>query len=122
MKTNFEKGREFEARRRYYWNDRSDVLDVHSDTYGPTDLAIIFKKYSSIETKVLVIQAKTNGYLSPEERSDLQEFLSYKPDSVGFRVEYLRDSDGGYGHGNTTYTKIETPDDIDRHAEKIKQR
>jgi len=122
MKSNFEKGKLFESRRRYYWNGRSDVLDVHSDTYGPTDLGVIFKQYVDREAKVLVIEMKTNGYLDPEERSDLKEFLDYKPDEVGLRIEYLKDPDGGHGQSNTTYTELKTPDDIDRHMEKIKER
>ena len=122
MKSNFEKGKLFESRRRYYWNSRSDVLDVHSDTYGPTDLGVIFKQYVDREVKVLVIEIKTNGYLDPEERHNLNTFLDYKPDAVGLRIEYLKDPDGGYGQGNTTYTELKTPDDVDRHSEKIKQR
>jgi hypothetical protein len=122
MKTSFQKGKELESRRRYYWNGRSDVLDVHSDTYGPTDLAVIFKQYANRETPVLVVEVKMNGYLETEERHNLKEFLDYKPDAVGLRIEYLKDPDGGYGQGNTTYTELKTPDDVDRHREKIKQR
>lgn len=121
-KTSFEKGKQFESRRRWYWNSRSDVLDVHSDTFGPTDLAVIFKRNSSRETKVLVIEIKTNGRLNPKERDELREFLGYKPDSVGLRIEYLRELTGGRGHGNVTYTDLKTADDINRHREKIKGR
>lgn len=120
MESNFEKGKRFESRRRWYWNSRSDVLDVHSDTFGPTDLAVIFKRNSSRETKVLVIEIKSNGRLAPKERDELREFIGHKPDSVGLRIEYLRDSNGGRGQGNVTYTDLKTADDISRHAEKIK--
>ena len=102
-KSSFQKGREFESRRRYYWNSRSDVLDVHSDTFGPTDLAVVFKQHVGRDTKILVIEIKTDGYLNPDERDDLKNFLTHKPDAVGLRVEYLRDADGGYGRNNTQY-------------------
>lgn len=121
-KTNFEKGKRFESRRRWYWNSRSDVLDVHSDTFGPTDLAVVFKRNSSREAKVLVIEIKSNGRLTPKERDELREFLGYKPDSVGLRIEYLRDPNNGHGNGNVTYTDLKTADDISRHREKIKER
>lgn len=110
----------FEKNRREYWNNRSDTIDVFRDTYGPTDLAVIFKRNASRENKILLIEAKLNGYLSPQHQEKLQRLLRYKPESVELRIEFLRDSHGLCGRRNTTYTTIKSFDDVDRHTEKVR--
>jgi hypothetical protein len=107
----------FEANRRRYWNGRSDTIDVFRDTYGPTDLAVVFERATSREFKILLVQAKLYGELGCD-RQRLKEFLNPKPETVELRIEYLEDKNKSCGHTNTTHTKIRTADDLDRHAEK----
>lgn len=115
MTTNW---RLFEANRRRYWNGRSDTIDVFRDTYGPTDLAVVFKRTASREFKMLLVQAKLYGELGDDQQR-LEEFLEQKPETVELRIEFLEDRDKSCGHTNTTYTKIRTVDDLDRHTRKI---
>ena len=115
------RGDHFEKNRREYWNKRSDTIDVFRDTYGSTDLAVIFKRNASRENKILLIEAKLNGYLSPQHREKLERLLQHKPKSVELRVEFLRDSKGLCGTRNTTYTCIKSVGDIDRHREKVRK-
>ena len=115
------KGMLFEANRRKYWSNRADVIDVYRDTYGSTDLAVIFKKSANRENKILAIEAKENGNLKHKHHSRLESFLVNKPDNVELRIEFLKDMDKSRGNTNTTYTTIETIDDFDRHEEKVKR-
>ena len=115
------KGRQFEANRRRYWGSRTDVLDVFRDTYGPTDLAVIFKQRANRNSKVLLVQAKVNGKLKTKGRLELENFLIHKPEGVELRVEFLRDMNKSLGHTNTTYTSIKTVNHLDEHARKVKR-
>jgi len=108
----------FEANRRRYWNGRSDTIDVFRDTYGPTDLAVVFKRTASREFKILLVQAKLYGELGCD-RQRLKDFLDRKPKTVELRIEFLEYKDKSCGHTNTTHTKIRTADDLDRHAKKL---
>ena len=119
MSTKGPKGSQFEANRRRYWSNRSEVIDVFRDTFGPTDLAVIFKREATRESKVLVIEAKENGYLPPKHRKKLEEFLDHKPENVELRIEFLRNLEKSRGHSNTTYTTLKSHDDFERHAMKI---
>jgi len=111
----------FEANRRKYWSNRADVIDVYRDTYGPTDLAVIFKQSSSRENKILAIEVKESGNLKHDHHSRLEDFLINKPDNVELRIEFLSDLEKSRGNSNTTYTTIKTLDDLDRHTEKVKR-
>ena len=113
------RGMLFEANRRKYWSNRSDVIDVYRDTYGSTDLAVIFKKLAGRENKILAIEAKENGNLKHKHHRRLEDFLTNKPDNVELRIEFLKDMDKSRGNSNTTYTTIDTIDDFDRHEEKV---
>jgi hypothetical protein len=115
------KGKHFEKNRREYWNNRPDTIDVFRDTYGPTDLAVIFKQNVSWDWNVLLIEIKANGRISSQHRERLERLLERKPETVALRIEFREDIDGHYGHGNTTYTRIEKVNDFDKHNNKIKK-
>jgi hypothetical protein len=114
------KWKQLEKNRRRYWKTQHGVLDVFSDTYGPTDLAVVFSQNVKREHKTLLVEIKTNGYLKMDEREELAEILAVKPDNTEVRVEFLKDPNGLCGRRNTTHTKLRTYADIDRHVEKVK--
>lgn len=116
-KTNKELGELFEKNRREYWSNRSDVLDVHRDTHGKSDLAV-FKDNGQI----YMIEIKRNGILGSKDVEELKTLIRETPDNVEVRVEYLEDLGKSNGHTNTTYTRLQSIDSIQRHKDKINRK
>lgn len=116
-KSNKELGELFEKNRREYWNNRSDVLDVHRDTHGKSDLAV-FKDNGQI----YLIEIKRNGILGSKDVAELKELIQETPDNVEVRVEYLEDLGKSNGHTNTTWTRLKSVESIQRHKDKINKK
>lgn len=113
-KSNKELGELFEKNRREYWNNRSDVLDVHRDTHGKTDLAV-FKNNGQI----YVIECKRNGIIGSKDIEELEKMIKETPDNVEVRIEYLEDLGKSNGHSNTTWTRLKSVESLKRHKDKI---
>lgn len=116
-KSNKELGELFEKNRREYWNKRSDVLDVHRDTHGKSDLAV-FKDNGQI----YMIEIKRNGILGSKDVRELKELIRKTPDNVEVRVEYLEDLGKSNGHTNTTYTRLKSVESIKKHKDKVNRK
>lgn len=116
-KSNKELGELFEKNRREYWSNRSDVLDVHRDTHGKSDLAV-FKDNGQI----YLIEIKRNGILGSKDVKELTELIKETPDNVEVRVEYLEDLGKSNGHSNTTWTRLKSVESIQRHKDKVNKK
>jgi len=116
-KSNKELGELFEKNRREYWSNRSDVLDVHRDTHGKSDLAV-FKDNGQI----YLIEIKRNGILGSKDINELRELIKQTADNVEVRVEYLEDLGKSNGHTNTTYTRLQSVESLQRHKDKINRK
>jgi len=116
-KSNKELGELFEKNRREYWSNRSDVLDVHRDTHGKSDLAV-FKNNGQI----YMIEIKRNGILGSKDVKELKELIRETPDNVEVRVEYLEDLGKSNGHTNTTYTRLKSVESIQKHKDKVNRK
>jgi len=116
-KSNKELGELFEKNRREYWSNRSDVLDVHRDTHGKSDLAV-FKDNGQI----YLIEIKRNGILGSKDVDELKELIQETPDNVEVRVEYLEDLGKSNGHSNTTYTRLKSVESIQKHKDKVNRK
>jgi hypothetical protein len=116
-KSNKELGELFEKNRREYWSNRSDVLDVHRDTHGKSDLAV-FKDNGQI----YLIEIKRNGILGSKDIKELKELIKETPDNVEVRVEYLEDLGKSNGHSNTTWTRLKSVESIQRHKDKVNKK
>jgi len=116
-KSNKELGELFEKNRREYWSNRSDVLDVHRDTHGKSDLAV-FKDNGQI----YLIEIKRNGILGSKDIKELKELIQETPDNVEVRVEYLEDLGKRNGHSNTTWTRLKSVESLQRHKDKINKK
>jgi len=116
-KSNKELGELFEKNRREYWSNRSDVLDVHRDTHGKSDLAV-FKDNGQI----YLIEIKRNGILGSKDVAELKELIQETADNVEVRVEYLEDLGKSNGHSNTTWTRLKSVESIQRHKDKVNKK
>ena len=116
-KSNKELGELFEKNRREYWSSRSDVLDVHRDTHGKSDLAV-FKDNGQI----YLIEIKRNGILGSKDIKELKELIQETPENVEVRVEYLEDLGKSNGHSNTTWTRLKSVESIQRHKDKVNKK
>lgn len=109
------KGEQFEKNVREYYSNRSDVLEVFRDTYGKTDIAVIFKD------RVYLIECKETGILSSKEQEQLVKLSKETEDNFKVRVRYLEDSSKSKGISNSSYTKIRGYRDIERHKVKLNE-
>jgi len=116
-KTNKELGDLFEKNRREYWSNRSDVLEVHRDTHGKSDLAV-FKD----NRQIYLIEQKRNGILGSKDIEELRELIKETPENVEVRVEYLEDLGKSNGHSNTTWTRLKSVESIQRHKDKVNKK
>ena len=116
-KTNKELGELFEKNRREYWNNRSDVLDVHRDTHGKSDLAV-FKNNGQI----YLIEIKRNGILASKDVKELKELIKQTPENVTVMVEFLEDLGKSNGNSNTTRTRLKSVESIQRHKDKVNRK
>lgn len=116
-KSNKELGELFEKNRREYWSNRSDVLDVHRDTHGKTDLAV-FKDNGEI----YVIEIKRNGILGSKDVKELKEMIKETPDNVTVMVEFLEDLGKSNGNTNTTRTRLKSVESIQYHKDKVNRK
>jgi len=116
-KTNKELGELFEKNRREYWSNRSDVLDVHRDTHGKSDLAV-FKDNGQI----YLIEQKRNGIIGSKDIEELKQLIKQTADNVEVRIEYLEDLGKSNGHTNTTYTRLKSVESLKRHKDKINRK
>jgi len=116
-KSNKELGELFEKNRREYWSNRSDVIDVHRDTHGKSDLAV-FKDNGQI----YLIEIKRNGIIGSKDIKELKELIQETPDNVEVRVEYLEDLGKSNGHSNTTWTRLKSVESLQRHKDKVNKK
>jgi len=116
-KSNKELGDLFEKNRREYWSNRSDVLEVHRDTHGKSDLAV-FKDNGQI----YLIEQKRNGILGSKDIEELRELIKETPENVEVRVEYLEDLGKSNGRTNTTWTRLKSVESLKRHKDKINKK
>jgi len=116
-KTNKELGELFEKNRREYWSNRSDVLDVHRDTHGKSDLAV-FKDNGQI----YLIEQKRNGIIGSKDIEELKQLIKETADNVEVRIEYLEDLGKSNGHTNTTYTRLKSVESIQYHKDKVNRK
>ena len=113
------RGRNLERNVRRHYSKRSDVLEVFRDTYGKTDVCVVFKD------KIYLIECKSRGYVNPKEREELIELAKKTPDNVKVFIYYLEDPKKSAGWTNKTKTQIkqEKPEkSMQRHQEKVKDR
>jgi len=116
-KSNKELGELFEKNRREYWSNRSDVLDVHRDTHGKSDLAV-FKDNGQI----YMIEIKRNGIIGSKDIKELKQLIKETPDNVEVRIEYLEDLGKSNGHSNTTWTRLKSVESLQRHKDKVNRK
>lgn len=116
-KTNKELGELFEKNRREHWNNRSDVLDIHRDTHGKSDLAV-FKDNGQI----YLIECKRNGIIGSKDMEELKTLIKETPENVEVRIEYLEDLGKSNGHSNTTYTRLKSVESLQRHKDKVNKK
>lgn len=102
------KGKQFEKKIREYFSNRSDTEEVFRDSYGTTDICVVF------ENKIYLIEAKAGDkpYLKEKEKEGLKNLAKSVPENAKIWVYCRKDPSKSCGKSNwmRTWIKKEDPE------------